>query len=84
MPTSVLPILVGITTPSVAQVGKTFISQIAGSIYATPIVSFSPVPAREMVIFIPSGEETDPTRASEFYDSTFDYLSGIGIPVLPG
>jgi hypothetical protein len=37
-----------------------------------------------MVIFIPSGDERDPTRASEFYDSTFDYLSGIGIPVLPG
>lgn len=35
-----------------------------------------------MVIFVPPGEATDPTRAREFYDSTFDYLSGIGIPVI--
>lgn len=35
-----------------------------------------------MVIFVPPGDETDPTRASALYDSTFDYLSEIGIPVL--
>jgi hypothetical protein len=35
-----------------------------------------------MVIFVPPGDETDPTRARALYDSTFDYLAGIGIPVL--
>jgi len=37
-----------------------------------------------MVIFIPRGDERDPTRAPTLYDSTFEYLSGIGIPVLAG
>lgn len=35
-----------------------------------------------MVLFIPAGEPTDPTRSSAYYDSTFNYLSEIGIPVL--
>ncbi|MGA2254300.1 MAG: DNA/RNA helicase domain-containing protein [Thermoguttaceae bacterium] len=35
-----------------------------------------------MVIFIPAGETTDPTRACSFYDSTFNYLTDLGIPVL--
>ena len=35
-----------------------------------------------MVIFVPKGEVEDPTRQSEFYDPTFRYLSGLGIPVL--
>jgi hypothetical protein len=35
-----------------------------------------------MVLFVPPGEETDPTRAPEFYDSTFGYLVEIGVPVL--
>ena len=35
-----------------------------------------------MVIFIPSGEPTDPTRSSAYYDSTFTYLRDIGIPVI--
>jgi len=35
-----------------------------------------------MAIFIPPGEEEDPTRPPAFYDETFDYLAGIGIPVL--
>jgi hypothetical protein len=35
-----------------------------------------------MVIFVPHGESTDPTRACNFYDSTYDYLSDLGIPVL--
>jgi hypothetical protein len=32
-----------------------------------------------MVIFVPRGDESDATRAAEFYDRTYDYLSGIGI-----
>jgi hypothetical protein len=35
-----------------------------------------------MAIFIPPGDEEDPTRPPAFYDETFDYLAGIGIPVL--
>jgi Schlafen group 3, DNA/RNA helicase domain len=35
-----------------------------------------------MVIFIPPGESSDPTRSPEFYDSTFRYLSELGIPEL--
>ena len=35
-----------------------------------------------MVIVVPQGESADPTRSAEFYDSTFAYLSGLGIPRL--
>ena len=35
-----------------------------------------------MVICVPSGEPSDPTRQSPYYDSTFQYLSEIGIPTL--
>ena len=35
-----------------------------------------------MVIFVPPGEEDDPTRTPAFYDTTFRYLFGLGIPVL--
>jgi hypothetical protein len=35
-----------------------------------------------MVIFVPQGDDSDPTRSPDFYDSTFDYLTGIGIPVI--
>lgn len=35
-----------------------------------------------MVIVIPDGEPNDPTRKKEFYDSTFEYLSEIGFPLL--
>lgn len=35
-----------------------------------------------MVIFVPPGEENDPTRTPAFYDNTFQYLSSLGIPVL--
>jgi hypothetical protein len=35
-----------------------------------------------MVIFIPPGDTDDPTRNPTFYDSTFSYLAGLGIPVL--
>ncbi|HEY7165505.1 MAG TPA: DNA/RNA helicase domain-containing protein [Candidatus Binatia bacterium] len=33
-----------------------------------------------MVIFVPSGDPSDPTRSPEFYDSTFNYLAELGIP----
>jgi DUF2075 family protein len=35
-----------------------------------------------MVIFVPSGDDLDPTRDRVIYDATFDYLKDIGIPVL--
>jgi len=36
-----------------------------------------------MVIFVPPGDSSDPTRSPEFYDSTFNYLSELGVPELP-
>jgi schlafen family protein len=36
-----------------------------------------------MVIFVPPGDPSDPTRSPEFYDSTFNYLSELGVPELP-
>ncbi len=35
-----------------------------------------------MVIFVPPGEPTDPTRSSAYYDPTFNYLIELGIPEL--
>lgn len=35
-----------------------------------------------MVLFVPEGDKCDPTRSPAFYDSTFGYLSDLGIPVL--
>ena len=35
-----------------------------------------------MVIVVPAGDASDPTRKSAFYDPTYRYLSDIGIPVL--
>ncbi|MCX7719066.1 MAG: DUF2075 domain-containing protein, partial [Candidatus Sumerlaeaceae bacterium] len=35
-----------------------------------------------MVIFVPSGDSTDPTRKPVFYDQTFKLLKDSGIPVL--
>lgn len=35
-----------------------------------------------MVIFVPNGEATDPTRSAAYYDPTYEYLAGLGIPVL--
>jgi len=32
-----------------------------------------------MVIVVPAGDPSDPTRAPEFYDGTFEYLKSIGI-----
>ena len=31
-----------------------------------------------MVIVVPEGDRNDPTRRPEYYDPTFEYLSGIG------
>lgn len=35
-----------------------------------------------MVIVIPTGDQEDPTRKSEYYDETFNYLSEIGLIVI--
>jgi hypothetical protein len=35
-----------------------------------------------MVIVVPEGDPSDPTRKAEFYDSTFEYLRAIGLRVL--
>jgi hypothetical protein len=35
-----------------------------------------------MVIVVPPGEESDPTRCPAFYDSTFDYLKDVGFPTI--
>jgi hypothetical protein len=32
-----------------------------------------------MVIFVPPGDEGDPTRAPAFYNETYEYLIGLGI-----
>ena len=37
---------------------------------------------RGMVICIPEGDIEDPTRNPEYYDSTYEYLRQIGIPLL--
>lgn len=36
-----------------------------------------------MVIFVPPGDDADATRQPAFYDRTFEYLAGLGVPVLP-
>jgi hypothetical protein len=33
-----------------------------------------------MVVLVPPGDATDPTRSPAFYDSTYDYLRDLGIP----
>ena len=35
-----------------------------------------------MVIFVPRGDTLDPTRSPAYYDSTYDYLVSLSIPVL--
>jgi hypothetical protein len=35
-----------------------------------------------MVVFVPPGDPSDPTRSADFYDSTFNYLTSLGIPVV--
>jgi hypothetical protein len=32
-----------------------------------------------MIIFIPFGDENDPTRITSFYDATYEYLKEIGL-----
>jgi len=32
-----------------------------------------------MVIYVPPGDSNDPTRLPEFYDATYEYLTGLGI-----
>jgi hypothetical protein len=32
-----------------------------------------------MVIFVPPGDEADPTRSAKYYDPVFEYLKGLGI-----
>ena len=35
-----------------------------------------------MVIFVPPGDTRDPTRSPDFYDSTFNYLTDVGVPAI--
>lgn len=35
-----------------------------------------------MAIFVPPGDKGDPTRTPDFYDSTYEYLRDLGIPVV--
>jgi len=35
-----------------------------------------------MVLFVPPGEPSDPTRSAGYYDGTFNYLRELGIPTL--
>jgi hypothetical protein len=35
-----------------------------------------------MVIFVPQGDANDPTRSPMYYDSTYQYLTEVGIPIL--
>ena len=35
-----------------------------------------------MVIFVPSGNAKDPTRSPTYYDTTFNYLTELGVPEL--
>ena len=35
-----------------------------------------------MAIFIPNGDDQDPTRSTAFYDSTYEYLRSVGLPAI--
>jgi hypothetical protein len=35
-----------------------------------------------MVLVVPAGDATDPTRSPALYDATFAYLREMGVPVL--
>lgn len=35
-----------------------------------------------MVIFVPRGDPSDPTRSPELYDDTFEYLTSVGLEVI--
>jgi hypothetical protein len=32
-----------------------------------------------MVIFVPAGDDSDPTREPAFYNETYEYLAGMGV-----
>lgn len=36
-----------------------------------------------MVIVVPNGESSDPTRAASYYDPTFEYLQQVGLEAIP-
>jgi hypothetical protein len=35
-----------------------------------------------MVLFVPNGDSSDPTRSAAYYDPTFEYLASLGIPIV--
>lgn len=35
-----------------------------------------------MVIYVPRGSDTDPTRSPDYYDGTYSYLKEVGVPVI--
>ena len=35
-----------------------------------------------MVIFVPEGDDRDPTRPKAYYDATYQYLKSVGLPAL--
>ncbi|RPJ86650.1 MAG: DUF2075 domain-containing protein, partial [Acidobacteria bacterium] len=35
-----------------------------------------------MVVVVPEGDREDPTRSSDYYDSTFNYLRSLGLPLI--
>ena len=35
-----------------------------------------------MVLFVPKGDDSDPTRPSEYYDATYNYLRSMGMRIL--
>jgi len=35
-----------------------------------------------MVIFVPRGDDADPTRQPSYYDRTYEYLASIGLPII--
>lgn len=36
-----------------------------------------------MVLVVPEGDASDPTRSPAYYDSTYSYLTDLGVPTLP-
>lgn len=60
------------------QVGDEFIQRYLGNAYRVILTR-----ARQgMVLFVPPGDMEDHTRKPEFYDGTFEYLKGLGVPVI--
>jgi hypothetical protein len=44
-------------------------------------VCASPSRLHELIRLVPQGDENDHTRLPAFYDASFDYLRGLGVPV---